>query len=179
VDRSTLRLFYALWPATQTRALLGRVAGEVALETGGRVVAADNLHLTLAFLGERPAELVARLSEIAAGIECAAFTLHLDDVGYWRKTGLAWLGTDAPSTELTGLQCQLVRALAGAGIEQEARPFAPHITLARRIGTIVRRRLASPIAWNIDSFSLVQSELGREGARYRVLETWPLRAGAR
>jgi 2'-5' RNA ligase len=179
VDRSTLRLFFALWPDLQIRALLDRVAREVALETGGRAVATENLHLTLAFLGERPAKLVARLSQSAAGIECAAFTLHLDDVGYWRKTGLAWLGTDAPSTELTGLQRQLVRALAGAGVEQEARPVAPHITLARRIGTIVRRRLASPIAWNVDSFSLVQSELGREGASYHVLKTWPLRVDTR
>jgi 2'-5' RNA ligase len=179
VDRSTLRLFFALWPETQTRALLDRVARDVALETGGRAVAADNLHLTLAFLGERPAELIPRLSEIAAGVECAAFTLHLDDVGYWRKTGLAWLGTDAPSTELTDLQHELVRVLATLGMEQEARHFAPHVTLARRIGTIVRRRLPSPITWNVDSFSLVKSELGREGARYHVLETWPLRAGAR
>lgn len=178
MDRSTLRLFFALWPETKTRALLGGVAQEVALETDGRAVDTDNVHLTLAFLGERPAELVPRLSEIAGGIECAAFTLLLDDVGYWRKTGLAWLGTDAPSTELTALQRELVRALATIGIEQEARHFAPHITLARRIGTIVRRRLASPIVWNADSFSLVKSELGREGARYRVIDTWPLRAGA-
>ena len=179
MDRATLRLFFALWPESQTRRQLDLVAREVALETGGRAVATDNLHLTLVFLGERPAELVARLSDIAAGIECAAFTLHLDDVGHWRKTGLAWLSTHAPSTELTGLQHALVQALAGAGVEQEARPFAPHVTLARRIGNIVRRRLASPISWNIDSFSLVKSELGREGARYHVLGTWPLRAGVR
>lgn len=179
MDHSTLRLFFALWPEAQTRTLVDRVARDVALETGGRAVATGNLHLTLAFLGERPAELVARLREVAAGLKCAAFTLHLDDVGYWRKTGLAWLGTDASSIELTGLHRELVRALAGVGIEQEARPFAPHITLARRIGTIVRRRLSSPIAWKVDSFSLVKSELGREGASYHVIETWPLRAGAR
>lgn len=179
MNRSTLRLFFALWPEMQTRGQLDRVASEVALETGGRAVATDNLHLTLAFLGEQPAELVARLGERAARIECAAFTLQLDDVGYWRKAGLAWLGTDAPSLDLAALHRELVRALAGAGIEQEARPFAPHITLARRIVTIVRRRLPSPIAWNVDSFSLVKSELGREGARYHVLETWPLRTGER
>ncbi|MEO8741286.1 MAG: RNA 2',3'-cyclic phosphodiesterase [Casimicrobiaceae bacterium] len=178
MDGSTLRLFFALWPAPRTRAALARVAGQVADETGGRAVAADNLHLTLAFLGERPADLVARLSEVAAGIECAAFTLQLDDVGYWRKTGLAWLGAVAPPVELTNLQRELVRVLAGVGVEQEARLFAAHITLVRRIGTIVPRRLASRIAWHVDSFSLVASELGREGARYSVVETWPLRARA-
>ena len=175
MDRSTLRLFFALWPAPQTREALASVAEEVARETGGRAVAADNLHLTLAFLGERPAELVARVSEVAAGIECAAFSLLLDDVGYWRKAGLAWLGSDAPSSELNALQRELARRIAGSGIELETRPFAAHITLVRRIGTIVRRRLTSPITWHIDSFALVASELARDGARYRVLETWSLR----
>ncbi len=179
MDRSTLRLFFALWPDPQTRGALARVAQEVAGETGGRVVAADNIHLTLAFLGERPRELVGALCGLAAGIERAPFALSLDDIGYWRKAGLAWLGSEAPSVELHGLQSDLAQRLAGAGIALEPRPFAPHITLARRIGSIVRRRQAPAIIWPVEAFALVASELGREGARYRVLETWPLRAGAR
>ena len=179
MQRSTLRLFFALWPEPRIRAELVRVAQEVAVETGGRVVAADNIHLTLAFLGERPYELVGALRALAAGIELAPFTMLLDDIGYWRKAGLAWLGSDAHCVELNDLQRDLAQRLAGAGIELEPRPFAPHITLARRIASIVRRRLVPPIAWNIDSFSLVKSELGREGARYHLIETWPLRAGAR
>jgi len=176
MDRTTLRLFFALWPAPLTRAALAHVAQEVAHETGGRVVSSDNLHLTLAFLGDRPGELVHTLREVADGIEGAAFTLRLDTVGYWRKAGIAWLGSDAPSIELNGLQRDLVQRLADAGIALEARAFAPHITLSRRIRTIVQRRLLQPIAWPVDSLALVASELGREGARYSVLATWPLRA---
>ena len=179
MDRSNLRLFFALWPAPGTRAELARIAQEVAGETGGRVVAADNMHLTLAFLGERPRELIGALRELAAGIQCVPFTLLLDDIGYWRKAGLAWLGSQARSPELNDLQSDLAQRLAGAGIALEARAFAPHITLARRIGSIVRRRQAPPIAWHVDVFALVASELGREGARYRVLESWQLRSATR
>jgi len=179
MQRSTLRLFFALWPEPGTKAALARIAELVARETGGRGVAADNIHLTLAFLGEQPDELVGALCALAAGIERAPFALLLDDIGYWRKAGLAWLGADAQCLELSDLQRDLAQRLAGAGIALEPRPFAPHITLARRIATIVRRRLAPPIVWNVDSFSLVESKLGRQGARYGLLETWPLRAGAR
>jgi 2'-5' RNA ligase len=178
MDRTTMRLFFALLPESRTRAALAGVAQEVAGETGGRAVAADNLHLTLAFLGERPHEMVAALRELASGIARAPFTLLLDDIGYWRKAGLAWLGSETPSVELHALQRDLAQRLAGAGVALEPRAFAPHVTLARRIGNIVRRRQVPAIAWPVDAFALVASELGREGARYRALQTWPLRVDA-
>jgi 2'-5' RNA ligase len=179
VDRSTLRLFFALWPAPQTRAALARLAEEVARETRGRAVAADNLHLTLAFLGERPVELVPRLHDVAVGVECSAFALLLDDVGCWRKAALAWLGADTPSAELLGLHRALLHGLAGAGVAVDERAYAPHVTLARRTSTMVRRRLAQPIAWDVDAFALVTSQLDRDGAHYRILATWSLRAAGR
>jgi 2'-5' RNA ligase len=168
-----LRLFFALWPEPATRAAIAPLARDVGRETGGCAIAADNVHMTLAFLGEQPAEIVPKLCAMAAAVELSAFRLAFDEVDCWRKTGIAWLGASETPPTLAALHGGLARALASLGIALEARPFAPHLTLARRIATTVQRRLPQPVVWNVTSFVLVASEFDRSGARYRVLETWP------
>jgi len=168
-----LRLFFALWPDPATRAAIAALARDVGRETGGRAVAPDNVHLTLAFLGEQPAEIVPKLCASAAAVEFSAFRLVSDEVDCWRKTGIAWLGASEMPAELVALQGSLARTLAAMGIALEARAFAPHLTLARRIATPVRRRLPERVVWNVTSFALVASELDRSGSRYRVVDAWP------
>ena len=168
----TLRLFFALWPDPATRAAIAEVVSAVAKESHGRGVTADNIHLTLAFLGGQPAARVQELCALAAAIEVAPFRLVLDEIGCFRKAGIAWLGASAAPPELVALHAGLGRVLNGAGIALDARPFAPHLTLARRITRAVQRRLAEPIDWGVGSFALVSSETLPAGAHYRLLDTW-------
>jgi RNA 2',3'-cyclic 3'-phosphodiesterase len=177
VPDTTLRLFFALWPDPETRAALGALARDVARETGGRAVAVDNVHLTLAFLGEQPADIVPNLCASAVVVEFAPFRLTLDEVGCFAKTGVAWLGAGATPRELIALQAALAHTLVRLGIALDPRPFAPHLTLSRRIEGTVQRRLPQPVVWNVASFALVASELDRSGARYRVVDAWPARGG--
>jgi RNA 2',3'-cyclic 3'-phosphodiesterase len=170
-----VRLFFALWPDPATGAAIVTLARELEPETGGRTVAAQNVHLTLAFLGQQPAEVVPTLCASAGGVKLSAFVLVLDEVGCWHKSGIEWLGASAIPEELSTFHVALVRELGNQEITFDARPFAPHLTLARRTTTTVRRRLPQPIVWNVASFCLVASELDRSGPRYRVLETWPSR----
>jgi 2'-5' RNA ligase len=170
---TTLRLFFALWPDPATRAAIAALARDVGKEVGGRAVSADNVHLTLAFLGEQQADILPRLCASAAAVELSAFRLTLDEVGSWRNTGIAWLGASETPDALASLHSGITRALTTLGIALDARPFAPHLTLARRITAAVRRRLPQPVVWEVGSFALVSSELDRSGARYRALETWP------
>src|SRR5262249_30497659 len=151
----TLRLFFALWPDPATQAAIASVASEVAGEAKGRAVAADNVHLTLAFLGAQPAASVPELCALAAAIQIAPFQLALDEIGCFRKAGIAWLGASEAPLELVALHAGLSRALDRIGITLDARPFAPHLTLARRASAPVRRRLAQPIRWNVASFALI------------------------
>ena len=168
-----MRLFIALWPDVAVRAALDSLARDVAIETGGRAVTADNLHLTLAFLGDRPAAMVPQLCESVSAIRVSPFLMCLDDIGCWRKAGTAWLAASEPSAQLLALHECVVRALATVQIVIDARPFAGHVTLARRIKSRVAHQLAPPIAWSADSFALVASTPDPQGARYRVLATWP------
>lgn len=65
-------------------------------EDAGRPVAAANLHLTLAFLGEVSADKQRALSAMAGRIRQPGFTLTLDDAGQWLRSRVVWLGTRQP-----------------------------------------------------------------------------------
>ncbi|WJW74737.1 RNA 2',3'-cyclic phosphodiesterase [Thiohalobacter sp. IOR34] len=172
------RLFFALWPDAATRSALARVARAVA-RGNGRPVAADNLHLTLAFIGPVDAEQRDCLRRAAAGVGGSAFRLRLDQYGYWQRPRIAWLGAGEVPEALSSLVRRLNEALATeCGHQPDPRPFAVHVTLARKAR---RRRVPEevvPIDWAVDRFCLVESRSTDNGVRYELLECWPLAGDA-
>ncbi len=169
----TLRLFFALWPDETIRSALAALAQEVIVETGGRGVTPENIHLTLAFLGEQPARLVTKIDARSAAAT-PRFQLALDELGCWAKSGIAWLGASTMPAELAKLAQGIVLALAAIGLEGDERPFAAHVSLARRIVRPLRPRVIQPIVWSVDSFALVSSEPAANGRDYRVVRKWLL-----
>ena len=167
------RLFFALWPGAEEARSLGTLALALAAESGGRPVPAEKIHLTVAFLGAvadeaRPAALAA-----ASALRASAFALELDHVGAFRRAGVAWAGASSPSPRLIRLQALLAERLRAAGFALDDRPFAPHVTLARRTMRAVARRAIAPVAWTATRFTLVRSETGT--GRYVVEREWALR----
>ncbi len=171
------RVFFALWPDASARAMIAGLAREVALESGGRPTALNHIHLTLAFVGEQPAIRVDSLRRLAGAVRAPAFMLALDEVGGFRRAGIAWLGSSGPQPELATLHHDLARALQTRGFPVDERPYAPHLTLARRSTTVIDRRLSQPIRWRVTSFTLMASELAPSGPAYRTIAEWPLVTG--
>jgi 2'-5' RNA ligase len=155
---------------------LADLARKVAHESGGRPTAPNQIHLTLAFLGDQPAPQVETLRRLAGGLRVRAFTLALDALGGFPRTGITWLGTSVSQPDLEALHFELAAALRKAGFAVDERPHAPHLTLARRSAATIERRLPQPLFWAVTSFFLVASELGRGGPTYRTLAEWPLAA---
>jgi RNA 2',3'-cyclic 3'-phosphodiesterase len=178
VSEATQRVFFALWPDTSIAEALATLARDVAAQSGGRPIAAANVHLTLAFLGDQSAGVVRELSASASRISIPAFDLVVDRVESWRKNAIAFAGVQALPPPLVALHGAIAGSLRAIGIEPEDRPFSAHVTLARRIETSVQRILAPPLMWRASAFALVASELSAVGARYRVLSSWPLAANA-
>lgn len=170
------RVFFALWPDAAARTMLAALAHEIAAKYGGRPTAAPLIHLTLAFLGDQPAVRIGVLRHLASGIQALPFVLALDAVGTFRRAGVVWLGASALQPGLVALHAQLVAALRAEGFSVDARPYAPHLTLARHGATEIDDRLPQPIRWQVSSFALVESELGRHGSVYQTLAEWPLAA---
>lgn len=170
------RLFFALWPDGRIRERLAALAADLPLR-GGRRVRPENLHLTLAFLGEVPAAQAACLEAAAAGVRAAPFELVLDRLGGFGRTRVVWLGCRHQPEPLLALVRALNQALAeGCGYLPEARPFAAHLTVARRARHPPRPQDVGPVPWPVSEFVLVESDLDPEGVRYRLRRTYPLKA---
>jgi 2'-5' RNA ligase len=168
-----LRLFFALWPDDATRDALNRTGKWLHQHWGGRRMRADSLHITLAFLGNTPADQLDALGACADTVKTNAFDLILDQAGYWRHNLIGWLGaneTPPPHLELVGA---LNAALQAAGFPVDARPHVPHVTLLRNsAGGEVPE--CTPVRWPIGDFVLVKSRIESSGAKYEVIRRWPL-----
>jgi len=172
------RLFFALWPDETVRSTL--VDLQKRLPPGmGRLVSGDNLHITLVFLGATPIERQHCIEEGLAGVDRPGFSLRLDQMGYWRKPQVLWVGSAATPLPLTAL-VQDLRDIAGrCGCEVETRPFQIHLTLCRKVHKPPRELPAiAAIPWPANSFALVESITAADGVRYKVLRTWGLPSGA-
>ncbi len=171
-----LRVFFAVWPDAAARDALAKRASEVAADAGGRAPAIENLHLTLAFVGEVAIDRADALRAVghAATAGVPAFDLSLDRVGAFRGTGIAWAGASSVPAELAQLVGQLNAALTAQGFPTDPRPFQAHVTLARRCRRQPRTNHAAPIAWTVAKLVLNASDLGSGGPRYRELAVWPL-----
>lgn len=86
-------------------------------------MAAANLHLTLAFLGDVSNDKQRALAQLAGRIRQPGFTLHLDDAGQWLRSRVVWLGMRQPPRGLLQLANMLRAQAARSGCYQSPQPF--------------------------------------------------------
>lgn len=169
------RLFLALWPDAGVRRLLARHRDGWQWHggAGGRptaVVRTDKLHLTLHFIGNVARE---RLPQLQAGlaVPCTGFELAFGQPALWPR-GIAVIEPLTVPGALPALHAALADALHRLGLPTEARPFRPHVTLARHAQQAGVPTQAPAIAWRIDGYALVES---RTDGAYQVLAHYPCR----
>jgi 2'-5' RNA ligase len=166
------RLFFAVWPDAEAAKRLATLAGAVVGRIGGRAVPADNIHLTLAFLGDVPEERVPQLESIARSVPGRIFNLRLDRLGSFKQARVGWIGCEAMHPDLVALERELAQGLRAAGFGLDDRPFAPHVTLARKIERRLGPEATEPIEWRANAFELVRTEFGK--GRYSRLAAFTL-----
>lgn len=165
-----LRLFFALHCPPRLAAAI--VAWRDGLALSGRPVAAANLHLTLAFLGQQPRARVPELLDLAAALRVPPFELHLDRL-VRRRNGLVYLTPRQAPDELLVLVGALREALLAAGVSLENRPFFAHLSLLRHCPRVPPDATPS-FDWPATHFALFASEQGPHGSQYQQLQQWPL-----
>ncbi|MBS1871012.1 MAG: RNA 2',3'-cyclic phosphodiesterase [Actinobacteria bacterium] len=179
-----VRLFVALeLPSAVVDALLAWRTPLLARCGGLRSLAPEALHVTLAFLGWKPAEAIAPLTELveacasAAGGSLAGLALGEPLWLPRRRPRVLAVALDDRHGALGALQAGLVARLAEDGWhEPEARPYLPHVTVARsreRNGLRVPRDAVLPalatLTFDGSAVVLYRSRLERAGARYEPL----------
>lgn len=162
---SAARVFYALWPDAAVRGALQAHQRVWAWPGGVSLTRPERLHLTLHFLGEVPTALLAPLAD-ALPRRPEPFELRLTQPALWRG-GLAVLLAEEAPAGLLALHARLAQAIRSLDLPVETRPFAPHVTLARRARHAGPPGRPEPVAWTARGAVLVESVRPQGG--YRVL----------
>lgn len=144
---------------------------------GLRVLPPASLHVTLAFLGERPEEEVGAIGEAVAACAAPVRGLSLGRPAALGRGRALSIDLADPHGDCAALQSRVSAALAAIGAYQpEQRPYRPHLTVAR--GDRVRVRGLPPLPdlgeFDGTAVTLFRSHLGRGGARYEPLVSAPL-----
>lgn len=151
-----MRLFIAIQFSREIKtALLGAITELRAQAHSGSFTREENLHLTLAFIGET--EKTAIIRQIMDSTEMSPFEMTVCDAGSF-DGALYWAGIEKNPT-LVHLAESLRAALRANGFEIETRAFKPHITLVRQLqaeGPVTFSILRT--AMTVTRLSLMKSE---------------------
>jgi RNA 2',3'-cyclic 3'-phosphodiesterase len=131
-------------------------------------VRAENIHLTLAFLGET--ENLPILKRIGG----KRHALPIEQAQYWKHNRIVWVGPQETPSALADLVSALNLLLRQGGFSTESRKFAAHVTLIRKARDAGPLPSLPAVDWPVDEMVLVQSVLGGQGPRYEVLERFRL-----
>ena len=167
-----MRLVFALWPPRETAQALAAWAGEVQKQTGGKVTATENIHLTLAFLGEADP---GKATAAAKAVKGRKHDLPIESAKYVRRNEMVWVGPAAMPDALADLVAQLHASLKARTFILEERPFAAHVTLIRKAR---QPKLLPPlpqVEWPVNEFVLIRSRTSPKGSTYEPLEVTALR----
>lgn len=151
---------FAVWQAAQLRRV--------------RVVPREHLHITLAFLGQRPAaELAPVVAALRTAAAVAAADLRLAVERYRETRSVGMIVLSDPGGGATALADDVQARLEQLGVyRREGRPWLPHVTVAR-FRERPRLRLEPPAVGTFvpSDAAAYLSRLHPGGARYEILET--------
>jgi RNA 2',3'-cyclic 3'-phosphodiesterase len=181
-----VRCFVAVETSPSARAQLGDLLRQLGRTPGPvRWGKPDQMHLTLAFLGEVPQAFVdsatQRLGPAAARFR--RFEARLGGLGAFpdaKRARIVWVGVGQGRDELCALQAGVVAALRTVGFRPESRPFSPHLTIGRvkipaDLGPALQARFESE-TFTVGRVVLFRSVLQPAGPIYSVLSEFPLSA---
>jgi 2'-5' RNA ligase len=169
-----LRLFVALLlPDDTVASLAAWQARELPDRAGLRIVPEANLHVTVAFLGGRPADDVERIARVLREAARHTGPVVLQPTRYRETRSVAMIVFSDQDDRGKSLADEVFTVLESLRVyERERRDWLPHVTVAR---FRERPRLAPPVpelgAIVSSEMAVMMSRLRPSGAQYEVLES--------
>ncbi|WP_084398799.1 RNA 2',3'-cyclic phosphodiesterase [Henriciella aquimarina] len=144
----------------------------------------EHFHITLAYFGEISEPAAETLDDEIGEIACPQFDLEIEGVGWFgRKEPHAAFATVKRTPDLEELSRQCRKIAGRLGLDKDARPFKPHITLAYCNNTPLEAAMAWSERWQVvragpwtaDRFHLFES-IPRPGKKsvYDPVAEYPL-----
>jgi 2'-5' RNA ligase len=185
LDNQQIRSFIAIELPAEVKSALQRLQAELTLPQYSFVkcVAPEGIHVTLKFLGnispQKVTEVTGVMEQASQGV--SPFQIQITDVGAFpnmRQPRVLWVGMKGELDKLIAWQKRIDDGLVPLGFAKEARPFTPHLTLARvreNCSPGDRRDLGETVAKTsvdvdykvmVNSLSLMKSQLSPGGAVY-------------
>lgn len=161
------RLFVATWPPEHVVQRLSELQG--APQPGIRWTTPDQWHVTLQFIGDADESVV---RSVLNGLEASQCEISLGPATARFSGSVVHL----PVRGADDLAAAVERSLAAIGLQRD-KPFRGHLTLARaRRGADLRpfTGMLFEAAWTATDVTLVASRTESEGAKYSVLDRFPL-----
>jgi 2'-5' RNA ligase len=179
------RLFFALWPSAAMQAALAAATAAAVIEAGKaadvRRVPAENLHLTLAFLGRVPLSRRTEVEDVASrcarilAADDAPIEIVLDGIEYWRKPQILCVTASQTPPVAIALAETLKRSLLDRGFSPDLKPFRVHATVARKIRHVTRELHVDPVRWHFEALHLIESRTSPTRSAYTPIREWRLR----
>lgn len=191
-----MRLFVALEIPSQVRERLTeliarlRAADSDSAKQRAKWVRAENLHVTLKFIGHVEDGKLAPIREALSQVHSdAAVKLGFNQIGFFpneRRPRVLFVGIEA-SPNLALIAKLIDQRLVPLGIPPETRDFTPHLTLARFDPPGISEKLRAATLQNAhtgfgalqtEEFHLIESKLKPTGAEYTTLQSFRFAAEA-
>ena len=162
-----MRLFIAILLSEEMKKALTD-AQQTMVDRGvrGRYSPEENLHLTLAFIGDYPD--AQPVLDALNTVSFRPFDLSLEGIGCF---GDLWWAGLKDSLPLAVVARRVRRALAESEIPFDRKRFSPHITLIRRASKDAAGIRVAPVGMRVQRLSLMRSDRGRNGMLYTELGT--------
>jgi 2'-5' RNA ligase len=153
-----MRLFIAVNFNTETHTKLLALRDELrGRSERGRFSAPENLHLTLAFIGEVSPKKVDTIKAIMDTVTFAPFAATVTRLGTF-SGGALWYAGLREGEPLMLLQREITHKLAFCGFEMDGRKYSPHITLGREVVTNAKPWAIEPFGETVRAIELMKSE---------------------
>lgn len=190
-----MRLFVGVELGDAAREMAERVVTDLKRRLPKRLdarwVAADNMHLTVRFIGHVPDERAAAvLDALAPPLPFAAFDIELGGCGKFPARGaprVIWIGLPTGLPSLTALHEEFNRRLGPLGYAPEERPYRAHLTLARikdaraaaarQIDAACDGVRSGAVTQRVEAVTVFDSRLSPGGAHYHPVSKIPLEPG--
>ncbi len=175
---SERRLFVGIFPPADLARRVHEDVRPLLPPADFRIVLAEEIHLTLRFLGATPEEEIPGLVELLGRTLSAVGRPGIRVVGTGafpdeRSARVLWAGIEDPGN-------RLARLAASIG---ESKPYTPHLTVARCRGVRAPKSfldLVIDLAWTPDEVALVESRPGSSGPeRFVRVEAFRLSSDSR
>ena len=162
-----MRLFISIKLSDAMRTALVNVQNEMyGRGVCGNYTREENLHLTLAFIGEYPEPQP--VLDALSSIVFTPFELELDGMGSF---GDLWWAGMKESSPLNAIVRRIRRTLSEACIPFDRKRFSPHITLIRKADGRRPGIQIEKAAMTVGAISLMRSDRGKNGMVYTEIGT--------